>query len=253
MKTAILTGYMKGSRQALARLVVAAAASLAVALALSACTNVATSTPPSLVRVIDASYVAPAINVQVEGQLLAANIGRGTITPYGTLTPNFAASIVITAVTGNVALVTTTGTLLAGHQNSVFLTDNGVAPNGYVVTILEDQQVQAAQGHSAFRFLNQAAKTGAIDIYMMPAGATLANTIPLVTNLPVGATAGYISFASQTVTIVITPTGQTTPFFAFSPMTLTGGEARTVLIMDTQLTSNPAVEIFTAIDAGPAN
>lgn len=253
MKTTILTGclrnWMKGSRWP--HLLVAAAASLAAALALSACQTVATYTQPSLVRVIDASYIAPAINVEVEGQLLAGNIGQGTITPYGTLAADVTAPIIITAVTGNVPLVTTSGTLLAGHQHSVFLTDNGAAPNGYLVTILEDQQVQAAQGHSAFRFLNQAAKTGAVDIYMMPAGTTLANTIPLVTNLPVGATAGYISFTSQTVTMVITPTGQTTPFFAFTPMTLTGGEVRTVLIMDTQLTSNPAVEVFTAIDAGP--
>jgi hypothetical protein len=141
--------------------------------------------------------------------------------------------------------------LLPGHQHSVFLTDNGAAPNGYLVTILEDQQIQAAQGHSAFRFLNQAAKTGAVDVYMVPAGTTMANTIPIVTDLPVGGTAGYISFASQTVTLVITPTGLTTPQYAFSPMTLTGGEVRTVLLMDTQLTSNPAVEVTVAIDAGP--
>ncbi len=251
MKTTILTGWMKGSRRP--QLLVAAAISLVAALALSACQTVATYTQPSLVRVIDASSIAPAINVEVEGQLLASNIGQGTITPYGTLTANVAAPIDITAVTGNVTLVSTSGTLLAGHQHSVFLTDNGVAPNGYLVTILEDQQVQAAEGHSAFRFLNQAPKTGAVDIYMMPAGSTFANTIPLVADLPVGATAGYISFTSQTVTMIVTPTGQTTPFFAFAPMTLTGGEVRTVLIMDTQLTSNPAVEIFTAIDAGPTN
>ena len=96
----------------------------------------------------------------------------------------------------------TSGTLLPGHQHSVFLTDNGAAPNGYLVTILEDQQIAAAQGHSAFRFLNQAAKTGAVDVYMVPAGTTLANSIPIVTDLPVGATAGYISFTSQTVTMV---------------------------------------------------
>ena len=111
----------------------------------------------------------------------------------------------------------------------------------------------AAQGHSAFRFLNQAAKTGAVDVYMVPAGTTLANSIPIVTNLPVGATAGYISFASQTVTMVITPTGLITPEYAFSPMTLTGGEVRTVLLMDTQLTSNPAVEVTVAVDAGPTD
>ncbi len=68
-----------------------------------------------------------------------------------------------------------------------------------------------------------------------------------------GATAGYISFTSQTVTMVITPTGVITPQYAYTPMVLTGGEVRTVLLMDTQLTSNPAVEFSVAIDAGPTN
>jgi len=254
MKTTILKSWMKGSRPlALLHLCVVAAASLAVALALSACENVATYVQPSLVRVIDASYIAPAINVQVEGDLLASNIGQGTITPYGTLAANVAAPIDITAATGGATIIYTTGTLLPGHQHSVFLTDNGAATNGYLVTILEDQQILAAQGHSAFRFLNQAPKTGAVDVYMVPAGTTLANTIPIVTDLPVGATAGYISFTSQTVTMVITPTGLTTPQFAYTPMVLTGGEARTVLLMDTQLTSNPAVEFTVAIDAGPTD
>ena len=76
----------------------------------------------------------------------------------------------------------------------------------------------------------------------------MANTIPLVTDLPVGATAGYISFTSQTVTMVITPTGELTPKYTSTPLDLTGGEVFTVLIVDTQLTSNPPVEVFTASD-----
>jgi hypothetical protein len=231
-----------------ARLGVAAAASLALALGLSSCENVASYTQPSLVRVIDASYIAPAVNVEVEGVVLGANLGQGTITPYGTLTASNAALIQVTAATGGTSLVTGYGTLLAGHQHSVFLTDNGAAPNSYEVTVLEDQQISAAGGHSAFRFLNQAPKTGAVDVYMIPAGVTLANTIPLVTNLPVGATAGYVSFTSQTVTMEITPTGLTTPKYTSTPISLTGGEVRTVLIVDTQLTSDPPVEVFTAND-----
>lgn len=226
----------------------AAAGSLALALALSACENVATYTQPSLVRVIDASYIAPAVNVEVEGTLLAVNIGQGAITPYGTLPASAAAPIDVTAATGGTALVTTTGTLLAGHEHSVFLTDNGAAPTSYQVTILEDQQLAAASGHSAFRFLNQAPKTGAVDVYMVPAGTTIANTIPLVTDLAVGATAGYLSFTSQSVTMVITPTGVLTPKYTSLPLGLVGGEVRTVLIVDTQLTSNPPVEVFVAND-----
>jgi hypothetical protein len=227
---------------------VAALAALAIAVPFTACENVATYTQPSLVRVIDASYIAPAVDVEVEGTLLAANIGQGTITPYGTLPASNDAAIDVTAATGGAILVSTSGTLLAGHQHSVFLTDNGAAPTSYEVTILEDQQVPAAQGHSDFRFLNQAPKTGAVDIYMVPAGVTLANAIPLVTSLPVGATAGYISFTSQTVTMIVTPTGVLTPKYTSQSIALTGGEVRTVLIVDTQLTSNPPVEVFMASD-----
>jgi hypothetical protein len=229
-------------------LVITAAASLALAFGFTACVQVASYTRPSLVRAIDASYIAPAVDFEVEGTLIAQNIGQGTITPYGTLPSSNNALIQVTAATGGMAVVTSNGTLLAGHQHSVFLTDNGVAPNGYEVTVLEDQQIPAAAGHSAFRFLNQAPKTGAVDVYMIPSGTTLANTIPIVTALPVGATAGYISFTSQTVTMVITPTGVTTPKYTSATLGLAGGEVRTVLIVDTQLTSNPPVEVFTAND-----
>lgn len=228
-------------------------AAFALALALSGCENVAGYTQPTLVRVIDASYIAPAANVTVEGTQIAGNIGQGTITPYGTLPASNAALIKVTAATGGKTLVSSDGTLLAGHQHSILLTDNGAAPTGYQVTVLEDQQTQAAGGHSAFRFLNQAPKTGAVDVYMIPAGTTLANTIPIVTNLAVGATTGYISFNAQTVTMVITPTGVITPKYTSTAMALIGGEVRTVLITDTQLTSNPPVQVFMATDAGPAD
>jgi hypothetical protein len=248
MRTNRKPGRSEAGRLPLPGLALAASASLAAALAVSACENVAGTTQPSLVRVIDASYIAPAADVSVEGILIAGNIGEGTITAYGAVPASANAPIKVTAATGGKALVTTNGTLLAGHQHSVFLTDNGVAPNSYEVTVLEDQQVAAASGHSAFRFLNQAPKTGAVDIYMVPSGTTLANTIPLVTALPVGATAGYLSFTSQTVSMAITPTGLTTPAYTSTALALTGGEVRTVLILDTQLTSNPPVEVFVAND-----
>lgn len=248
MKTSWLSRIRGSRRLRLTQLAVAAVISLALSIVLSACQNVATFTQPSLVRVIDASYIAPAINVIAEGIILAGNIGQGSITPYGTIPATNNAIIKVTASTGGATLVSSNATLLAGHEHSIFITDNGAAPSGYLVTVLEDQQVAAAGGHSAFRFLNQAPKVGAIDVYMIPSGSTLANTIPIVTALPVGNTAGYISFNSQTVTMVITPTGVLTPKYTSANLALIGGEVRTVLIVDTQLTSNPPVAVFTASD-----
>jgi len=222
--------------------------SLLCAFGLSSCTNVAGFSQPSLIRVIDASYIAPAVNVYVEKTLFAGNIGEGYISNYGTVTPSPAAAIQVTQATGGASLVTASATLNGGAQHSVFLTDNGASPTEYMVTVLEDQQTAAAAGHSAFRFLNQAPRTGAVDVYMVPANTTLANTIPLCAALPVGSTCGYVSFASQTVTMVITPTGVVTPKYTSTALALTGGEVRTVVIVDSQLTVNPPVEVVIAND-----
>ena len=222
--------------------------SLAAALGLSSCTDVQGFSQPSLVRVIDASYIAPAVNFYVEKTLFAGNIGQGYISNYGTVAPSPAAQIQVTQANGGASLVTAAATLTAGAQHSIFLTDNGAAPTSYILTVLEDQQTPAAAGHSAFRFLNHAPRTGPVDVYMVPAGTTLANTIPICSAVPVGSTCGYVSFASQTVTMVITPAGTTTVKYTSSALGLTGGEVRTVVIVDSQLTNDPPVQVVIAKD-----
>lgn len=234
-------------------LIAATPAAMMLALSLAACENVATYTQPTVVRVIDASYIAPAANFDVENQLLAANVGSGTITTYGTMKSNAAAAIEMTAATGGPALLTASASLLPGNQYSIFLADSVGTSTAYLITILEDQHMPAPTGRSAFRFLNQAESTGAIDIYMVPAGTAIADAVPLVTDLPVGGPAVYINFASQSVTMIITPTGVAKPAYTSTSIQLTGGEARTVLIMDSKLTSNPPVAVTMAEDAGPAN
>jgi hypothetical protein len=237
-----------GRALTLPRIAALAGVSLVLASGLSSCTNVAGFSQPSLVRVIDASYIAPAVNIYVEKTLFAGNVGEGYISNYGTVTPSAAAQIQVTQATGGKSLVAAAATLNAGAQHSVFLTDNGASPTEYIVTVLEDQQTAAASGHSAFRFLNQAPRTGAVDVYMVPGSTTLANTLPLCTALPVGSTCGYVSFASQAVTMVITPTGTVTPKFTSTSLALSGGEVLTVVVVDSQLTSDPPVQVVIAKD-----
>lgn len=241
----------KGNRPGaltLPRLCMAACVSLGLALGTSACQNVAGYSEPSLVRVIDASYIAPAVNVYIQKTLFASNVGEGFISNYGTITPAAYAQVQVSAVSGGAPLVTAAATLNPGAQHSVFLTDNGAAPTEYTVTVLQDQQTPAASGHSSFRFLNQAPRTGAVDVYMVPANSTLADSIPLCTAVAVGATCGYVTFASQDVNLVITPTGATTSKYSSATLNLTGGEVRTVVIVDSQLTSNPPVQVVIAPD-----
>jgi hypothetical protein len=83
---------------------------------------------------------------------------------------------------------------------------------------------------------------------MVPNGVALADAIPIVTNLPVGAVSGYINFPSQTVTMVVTPTGVVTPKYTSPAIALVGGEVRTALIVNAQLTSDPPVAVFIGSD-----
>jgi hypothetical protein len=223
---------------------VAASASLGLAIALTACTQVAGTTTPSLVRVIDASYIAPALDASAAGTVIASNIGQGAISQYGVVNPSGAAVIAVTAASGGAALAQTQASLVSGGQESIFIADNGAAKNEFAVTVLEDQSTAAPNGESTFRFLNQAPKTGAVDIYMVPAGTTLAKATPLVSALAAGGITGYIPFSSQKVSMVVTPAGSTKVKYTSQPLALTGGEVRTALILDTELTSNPPVEVF---------
>ena len=183
-----------------------------------------------------------------QSTVFAGNVGEGYISNYGTTAPSNNALVQVTTVAGNTNLVSATATLAPGAQHSVFLTDNGSTPTLYNVTVLQDAQTPARRRplriplpqpgppHRRPRRLHGSFST------------TLANTIPICTDIPVGQACGYVSFQSQTVTMVITPTGKTTPKFTSQPIGLTGGEVRTVVMVDSQLTSNPPVKVVIADD-----
>ena len=237
-----------GGRLGTVKLVMAAICALLMAFGLAGCQTVQGFMPVALVRVIDASYIAPPANVSIENKLFAGNVAQGYISNYGTVTPSAAAVVQVSPVSGKTPTASAAATLNASTQHTVFITDNGQSATQYVLTMLEDQSTSAAIGHSAFRFLNQAPRTGAVDIYMVPSGSEITDTVPLVTNLALGASTAYISFASQTVTMVITPTGTITPKYTSAALALTGGEVRTVVAVDSQLTTNPPVQALIADD-----
>lgn len=234
-------------------LALTAIAALALSFALSACQKVSSSSSTALVRVVDTSAGSTGLNLSIEGTLLATNLGEGTVSAYGSFTPSTAAAITLTASgsTTNTTLASTTATLVAGTHHTVLITDSTTASSGYALSLLTDQNTSAPTGLSNFRFINEATKAGAVDIYVVPSTSTLAKSSALVTDLAVGATPTYTSFTAQTVTIVIVATGTdvnptttsttttttVTKLYTSSSLALTGGEVRTVLLLDSKLTT----------------
>lgn len=232
-------------------LAVGSVLSLAGSMLLAGCQNVAGFSASSLVRVIDASYNAPAISVYISGTLIATNIGQGSITTYGGFGPARNAVVKVTAATNTKALVTSNATLVANQSQSVLVTDIDA---GYQVTVLQDQSTPAPSGHSDFRLLNQAPSTGPVDVYFL-AGTSetvFATAKPVITSLAVGATSGYVAIPSSTLYLVIAPAGTTlsataTTIYSSAALPLIGGEVRTVLIVDPLLVTKP-VQVYMAKD-----
>ena len=227
--------------------------SLGGSLLLVGCQSVSGSATVSQLRIIDASYNAtsPAVNVYVEGTLLAGDMALGNITGYAQLHPTNNAVVKVTAASNTTALASANTSLLANTSQSVLISSFNA---GFQVTVLEDQATPAPSGHSEFRMLNQAPSTGAVDVYFLPgtSDTVYATAKPVITGLAVGATSGYVTIPSSTLYMVIAPSGTTltdgaTTIYTSAAFDLVGGEVRTVLIVDPALATQP-VQVYVADD-----
>lgn len=219
----------------------AALIALPLAAILCGCQSVQSSAiTQTEVRVIDASYNAPSVNVDVGTTPIAANIGAATFTNYAFLPPENATAYVL-PVGASKPTAQAAGEFEVAQMHSVFITDT--SNGGYNASILLDQAAAAPAGYFSIRFLQQALNTGAVDIYIVPSGSTLADSKPLFSNVAPGSAEGYSNVMAGSYTIVITPAGSIKTPYSSSQLTFADGQVRTVLIMDAQLTTNPPVTI----------
>jgi hypothetical protein len=205
---------------------VAGVVAAAVAWPLCACQTVSESQTTSLVRVVDASYNAPAVDVYAGKTEIASHVVAGTITNYAILAPG-AVTITVDAAGTRKPLAKLTADLEAAGQHSVYLTDAGT---GFGAKLLRDQAESAPVGNFAVRFLQTAQASGAVDIYYLAHGQSLQGATPVVKGLGPGRDSGYVDVPNGSYALVVTRAGSKTPVFAGSSVTYAGGEVRTVLI-----------------------
>lgn len=211
---------------------------------MTGCQNVQGSSPQTMVRVIDASYNAPAIDVKVGTTPIATNIAAQTITNYAFLPPQNGTVYIYPTQTTK-ASASTPGQFLASEQHSLFLTDSGA---GYTAAILTDQVTAPPAGYFSVRFLQQALLEGAVDVYLVPSTSTLSGSKPLLSNVAAQTISGYINVPAGTYTVVVTPTGVVTRSYSSASITFAAGQVRTMVIMDAQLTTNPPVTVVIGND-----
>ncbi len=228
---------------------VAAVASLA---ALSGCQGIVASPSLSQLRVIVTSPDAPGLDIYLNSAALVYNLGFGTITSYAPVDPS-TYTIAAKANGTSQVLISAKGTLAASGQYTALI---GNVSADLQETILTDQSQAAPTGQIALRFLDQATRIGALDVYLVPAGAKLTAVTPFITNIIFGTNTGYLNIPTGIYTIVMVPTGTiptstTIATYVGAQVTYIGGSASTVVLIDQQIVTSPGLQVITATDYTP--
>jgi len=219
---------------------------------LTGCQAIVSSTPEAQVRIIDATPDAPGLDIYQGSNALAYNLGFGTVTSYISLTPGTYTISADSAGTKQV-LSSSKATFGASSQYTVLIGNSAASLQQLTLT---DQSQPAPSGQIALRFIDQATRIGAVDIYLIPAGQKLTAAAPLITGILFGVNTGYVNIPTGVYSIVMLPSGTvpistTVATYTGPQITYSGGAANTIILIDQQLVSTPGLQVITANDFTP--
>ncbi len=235
---------VRSKRTLLAGRLAAACSLAAIACLLPGCQSITGSPSLSQIRIIDASPNAPGLDIYQGSSAIAYNLGFGTITSYVPVVPG-TYSISADASNTRTPLVTSRASIGAAQQYTVLISD--VAAN-LQETVLADQSTSAPTGELSFRFIDEATQLGAVDIYLVPKGAKLADVNPFLTGMTFSSVNGYLTLPVGDYAVAVVASGTTTVLYTGNVVSYAAGSARTFVILDEQVLNKPAATVITADD-----
>ena len=220
--------------------------------ALTGCQAIVSTPSLSQVRVVDASPDTPSIDIYQGTDGVAYNLGFGTITSYVPIAPGTYNISAATAGTRQV-LSLAKPTFAAASQYTVLI---GNTAGSLQQLTLKDQNQPAPSGQVALRFIAQATRIGAVDIYLVPAGHLLTTASPILTNIRFGDISSYQNVPVGTYTLVMLPTGAapsstSAPTYTGTQITYTSTAAHTIILIDKPVITTPGLQVITATDYDP--
>jgi len=234
---------------ALLRKGAALAAAGAMTFALSGCQGIVSTQSGAQVRIIDASPDAPGMDIYQNNAAIAYNLGFGTVTSYVPVNPGTYTSTA-TQAGSKQALSTSRATYTTGSQYTILI---GNVAASLQQLVLKDQSQAAPSGQISVRFIDQATRIAAQDLYLVPSGKKLTDVAPVYSNISFNTNTGYLNIPTGTYTLVAVPTGtvpasDTITTYTGAQVTYTGGSVTTIILIDQQIVTTPGLQIITATD-----
>lgn len=152
------------------------------------------------VRVLNTSLDYDSLDLYVDSELKQSGVGNATVSGYlaldaDTYTVEFARN-------GSSSKLSSSSEALAEESHKTFVT-YGRTGNFGQLEIDEDQD-EADSDEAKLLLLNTATDAGAVDVYLTGASDALSDASPVVSDLAVGTTSGYITVDSGTYRLRVT-------------------------------------------------
>ncbi len=220
---------------------------------LTGCQAIVSSAPEAQVRIIHATPDAPRLDLYQDSNALAFNLDFGAVTSYIPLTPGLYTIHADTAGSRQ-TLSTAKASFAAATQYTILLCNSITNPQQLT---LIDQNRPAPPGQIALRFIHQATRAGAIDLYLLPPGQRASGVTPAFADIAFGINTGYINVPVGVYSLAALPAGtipsQTTiPSYTGPQVSYTNGSARTIVLIDQPVPASQGLRIIAADDFDPA-
>jgi Domain of unknown function (DUF4397) len=178
-------------------------------------------------RVMNASPGEPELNVLVDGKNVSSNLAYGASSGY--LTINSGSRDVQIEPAGSSTPILDETLSFSGSTSSTMLVDN-YSSNVQSVVLTDDNSTPAS-GNFRIRIINASPSMGAVDVYVLESGTSLAGATPLASSLAFGSASSYVGLAAGTYNIYFTQPGTTFSYIVASAA-FTTGQVRTVVALN---------------------
>ena len=193
-----------------------------------------------LLRVVNASFDGPAVDLSIDGATFASNLTYLGIHPFAAQSPGTKAIKVFSTGQTTNPLVDTSAMLSEMNAYTLFVTDDKDNAGGAtaVESLLVGGNRAPTVGKAKVRFVNVSHDAPSLSLRLMGASSSIAQDIGFKM------ASDYVEIDGGVLVFELVEMGQTNPVVLYKPVQITNGMTYTVLVSGTYETSS---------STGPAN
>jgi hypothetical protein len=180
------------------------------------------------VRVVHASPDAPNVDVLVDDAPVLSGVPYLTASSYLPV-PSGSRNVKVNAAGTSTTVIDADVDLATGIDYTVIA---GGLTSDIGPIVLEDDRSAPSSGNVKVRAVHGAPSAPAVDIYVTAPGADIAGATATLSNVPFGAASDYLSVPAGDYQVRITPAGSKTVVIDSGSLTLTAGQVRTAIAVD---------------------